>query len=140
MTSKPRKRPTEDILEILRKDLDSARDLLGRENDAFNSDRLLRLSAEALLGRIGEAAKLLPDDVANGIFGADREAWIAQRIVVNHIYHRLDYDEVWATLDADVPVVANRLADRDKSDRSLGGRRRRKPTPNRRPPRPPGAA
>lgn len=124
MTPKPRKRPAADILATLRKDLDSAHDLVGRGNDAFNSDRLLRLSAEALLGRIGEAAKLLSDDVAEDVFGADREAWIAQRIVVDHVYHRLDYDEVWATLHADVPVVAERLADKDNRDRDRKDRRR----------------
>ncbi len=108
----------------LRTDLDSARDLVGRGHDAFNADRLLRLSAEALLGRIGEAARLLSDDVADDVFGADRDAWIAQRIVVDHIYHRLDYEEVWATLNADVRVVAERLVDRDRKDQDPEGRRR----------------
>lgn len=54
----------------------------------------------------------MPEDVADAVFGADREAWIAQRIIVDHIYHRLDYDEVWSTLDADVPVVIEMLARR----------------------------
>ncbi len=114
MTPNPQNRNVDDILATLRDDLASARELVRRGADAYRSDRLLRLSAEAILGRLGETAKLLPVDLANEVFGTDREAWIAQRIIVDHIYHRLDYDEVWATLDADVPVVAERLAARDQ--------------------------
>ncbi len=81
-----------------------------RGKKAFQSDRLLRVSAEAILGRIGEAARLLSGDLADEVFGPDRDGWIAQRILVDHVYHRLDYDEVWATLDTDVAAVGERLA------------------------------
>jgi len=114
VTPKPQNRKVDDMLTTLRDDLASARELVRRGKDAYRSDRLLRLSAEAILGRLGETAKLLPDDLAADVFGTDREAWIAQRIIVDHIYHRLDYDEVWATLDTDVAVVGERLAARDQ--------------------------
>ena len=110
MTPGLRRGRAEDILATLREDLESARELVRRGKEAFETDRLLRLSAEALLGRIGEAARLLPDDVANAVFGTDREAWVAQRVIVDHIYHRLDYDEVWSTLESDVPVVTRMLS------------------------------
>ena len=97
----------------------SARDLVGRGRLAFDSDRVLRLSAEAILGRIGETAKVVPNDVAEEIFGSDRAAWIAQRIVVDHLYHRLDYGEVWATLENDIPVLSARLSAREERLRNL---------------------
>jgi len=31
------------------------------------------------------------------------------RILVDHIYHRLDYDALWKTLEADVPRLRERL-------------------------------
>ena len=31
------------------------------------------------------------------------------RILVDHIYHRLDYDALWKTLEADVPLLRERL-------------------------------
>jgi len=102
------------MLTTLRDDLATTRELVRWGKDAYRSDRLLRLSAKAILGRLGETAELMPDDLANELFGTDREAWIAQRILVDHIYHRLDYDEVWATLDTDVAAVADRLAARDQ--------------------------
>ncbi len=120
MSPKPKKRPVDAILTTLREDVASAGELVRRGKDAYMSDRLLRLSAEAILGRVGETAKLLPDDLADEVFGADREAWIAQRIIVDHIYHRLDYDEVWATLGSDVAVVADRLAARDQQSGTSG--------------------
>lgn len=94
MTSLPPKRPVEAVLASLREAIGSARELVERGKEAFDSDRLLRLSAEAILGRIGEIARLLPDDPADELFGADRRAWVAQRIVVDHVYHRLNYDRV----------------------------------------------
>ena len=124
MTAKPKKRSVDDILATLREDLASAADLVGRGKDAFDSDRLLRLSAEAILGRVGEAAKLLPDDVADDLFSPDRTAWIAQRIIVDHVYHRLNYDRVWATLNTDVTVVAGSLAAMDDRVRNLEDQQR----------------
>ncbi len=124
MTAKPKKRPVEDTLGTLREDLASARDLVERGKDAFDSDRLLRLSAEAILGRIGEVARVLPDDLGDDVFAPDRKAWIAQRIIVDHVYHRLNYDRVWATLSTDVPALAARLAARDERVRNLDDQRR----------------
>lgn len=109
MTPRSERQRVEAVLSTLREDIESARDLVGRGREAFDADRLLRLSAEAILGRIGEAAKVLPDQVAQDVFGSDRTAWIGQRIVVDHIYHRLDYAAVWATLISDVSALADRL-------------------------------
>jgi len=108
------------MLASLREDIGSARELVERGKDAFDSDRLLRLSAEAILGRIGEIARLLPDDPADELFGADRRAWVAQRIVVDHVYHRLNYDRVWATLITDVTRLGGTLADKDARTRQPG--------------------
>ena len=121
-------RRIDNVLGALREDVASARDLVGRRRQAYDTDRLLPLSAEAILGRIGEVAKILPDGVAEEIFGDDRAAWIGQRIVVDHLYHRLDYGEVWATIETDVAGLGERLSDRTSAcatcRRRLGSRHR----------------
>lgn len=86
---------------------DAAEELVGRGRAVFDEDRLLRLAAEAVIGRIGDAAEKLL-----AIFGDDlpldvpwREV-VGNRIVVDHAYHRVDYEIVWASLVSDVPAMA----------------------------------
>lgn len=77
----------------------------GRE--AFMSDRLLQLAAEALVQRIGEAANRLPE----GFRAAHREIpWRAvrgMRNVVARGYHVVDYSIVWETLSVQLPAIAD---------------------------------
>ena len=85
---------------------DKAAALVTRGRTAFDADEMLRLAGEAILGRIGDAADKLythfGQDLPDGIPWSDI---VGNRILVDHIYHRIDYDVVWATLEQDVPIV-----------------------------------
>jgi uncharacterized protein with HEPN domain len=82
-------------------------DLVARGRQAYDDDRMLRLAAEAIIGRIGDAAAKLRDQVGDEL--PSEIPWndvIANRIVVDHAYHRVDYTTVWNTLESDVPELA----------------------------------
>lgn len=89
---------------------DKAADLVARGRDAFDRDEMLRLAGEAILGRIGDAAEKLyahfGDELPDGIPWSEI---VGNRILVDHVYHRIDYDVVWATLEQDVPVLHGEL-------------------------------
>jgi uncharacterized protein with HEPN domain len=85
---------------------EAAQELVGRGRHAYDSDRLLRLAAEAIIGRVGDAAAKLRDRVGDAL--PDSVPWedvIANRIVVDHVYHRVDYVALWNTLERDVPEL-----------------------------------
>ena len=84
----------------------AAADIVARGLDSWNADRLLRLAGEAVIGRIGDAASKLPAEVRADMPGIPWDAIRANRILVTHIYHRIDYAIVWETLVRDVPRLA----------------------------------
>lgn len=103
-------RATAKILGDLLDSADAGAELIARGRAAFDDDRLLRLAGEAVIGRIGDAARKLlaefgeqlPSDIPwSDVVGA--------RIVVDHAYHRVDYDVIWSTLERDVPALAASL-------------------------------
>lgn len=44
----------------------------------------------------------------------------ANRVLVAHIYHRIDYEILWETLRQDVPRLATELGNWQHQERSLG--------------------
>lgn len=77
---------------------------MARGRHVYDDDRMLRLAGEAIVGRIGDAAAKLRDQVDDEL--PSEIPWddvIANRIVVDHAYHRVDYATVWNTLAQDVP-------------------------------------
>ncbi|HEX9991833.1 MAG TPA: hypothetical protein VGB14_02795 [Acidimicrobiales bacterium] len=103
------RRPSDDVLGTLREDLVSAADLVFRGRRAYDGDRLLRLAAEAVLARVGQAADTLPDDVASAVFGGERDDWLDRRAPEATGDTRVDHDEVWVTLSEGAPVLLERL-------------------------------
>lgn len=63
----------------------------------------LRLAGEAVIGRIGDVASKLPDSVIEGTREVPWDDVKGMRIVVDHVYHAVDYNIVWETLRDDVP-------------------------------------
>ncbi|MXP22024.1 DUF86 domain-containing protein [Gordonia sp. HNM0687] len=57
-------------------------------------------AAEAVVGRIGEAASHLPVEFRNAYAGQPWDLIIGIRIVVDHRYRSLDYNQVWTALEA----------------------------------------
>jgi len=84
----------------------AADEIVNRGIDAWNSDRLLRLAGEAVINRIGDAANKLPEEVRNAIPEVPWDEIRSNRILVAHIYHRIDYQIIWETLVHDVPPLA----------------------------------
>jgi uncharacterized protein with HEPN domain len=101
MAREPRK-VVGDLLEAC----DQAAAIVARGRRRFDDDEIHRLAAEAVLGRIGDAAKKL-----HAVYGDDlppQVPWseiIGLRIIVDHAYHKIDYGIVWSTLEQDVPVL-----------------------------------
>lgn len=85
-------------------------ELVERGREAYKSDRMLRLAGEALIGRIGDSASKLRDQLGEEIpGGVPWDDVIANRIIVDHVYHRVDYDLLWNTLERDVPQLGTAL-------------------------------
>ena len=86
-------RPVDEIVADLLDAVGAASELVERGRDAYDTDRLLRLAGEAVIGRIGDSAAKLRDQHGDDL---PREVpWddvIADRIIVDHVYHRVDYD------------------------------------------------
>lgn len=74
---------------------------LGRER--WDTERPLRLAGEAVIGRLGDIATKLPDEVIKATPEIPWREVKGMRIIAAHAYHRIDYDEVWVTLRDDVP-------------------------------------
>jgi len=99
----------DDTLDDIEDVAEAAEDLVGRGRNAWDEDRLLRLAGEAVIGRIADASNRLPDDVKAAVPDVPWDDIRDIRILVDHIYHRVDYDSLWQTLATDVPDLLTRL-------------------------------
>jgi uncharacterized protein with HEPN domain len=88
---------------------DAAAEIVARGKDAWQQDRLLRLAGEAVISRIGDAAAKLPKQVQAAMPAVPWDDIRANRILVAHIYHRIDYEILWETLARDVPSLASEI-------------------------------
>lgn len=85
-------------------------ELVERGRKAYESDRMMRLAGEALIGRIGDSASKLRDQLGEEVpEGVPWDDVIANRIIVDHVYHRIDYEILWTTLERDVPQLGATL-------------------------------
>jgi uncharacterized protein with HEPN domain len=66
---------------------------------------ILRLAAEAVVNRLGDAAGKLPDEVRSAMPAVPWDEIRANRVLVAHICHRIDPEILWATTQ-DVPRLA----------------------------------
>lgn len=62
-----------------------------------------------MIGRIADAANRLPGEIKDAVPEIAWEDIRGIRILVDHIYHRVDYDALWQTLSSDVPDLLDRL-------------------------------
>ena len=120
MTNPPkRRRPVDAIMADIEQAGKAAADLIGRGKEEWDADFLLRLAGEAVIGRITEAAHRLPDEVKSSLADVPWDDLRDLRILVDHIYHRIDYEILWETLRTDVPHLLNRLRGWTESGGSL---------------------
>jgi uncharacterized protein with HEPN domain len=80
-----------------------ADEIVRRGRASFEADPVAQFGAEAMVGRIGDAAAKLPDEIRAAMPPIPWKEIIGFRIIVDHAYHRLDYGRVWNTLCEDIP-------------------------------------
>ena len=80
--------------------------LVERGRDAYEADEMLRLAAEAILHRIGEAVARLSDDFTKAHRQVNWRPMKGMRNLVAHEYGAVDYNILWNSLEHDLPQEA----------------------------------
>jgi uncharacterized protein with HEPN domain len=96
-------RGLDDLLADLAEAADAAAELVRLGKERWDSERPLRLAGEAVIGRVGDIATKLPDEVTEATPEIPWRKVKGMRIIAAHAYHRIDYEEVWVTLRGDMP-------------------------------------
>jgi len=95
--------------------------LVARGKDDYDHDEMLRLAAEALLHKLGEAVARLERDDPELVAEHPEVSWRAMkgiRNLVAHDYGAVDYEIVWTALQQNLPQEAahvRRILDLDPS-------------------------
>lgn len=108
MTGK-RRRSDDEIIADIEHAAQAAAELVARGKEAWDRDELLRLAGEAVIGRVADAAGRLPDEIRASITDVPWDDIRDIRILVDHNYHRVDYEVLWVTLERDVPFLLERI-------------------------------
>lgn len=90
---------------------DAAGRLVARGHEAYSRDETLRLAAEALLHKIGEAVGRLPQEFTDDHPEVPWRAMKATRNLVAHEYEQIDYDIIWNALATRLPASAEVMRD-----------------------------
>lgn len=104
-----KRRPVDSIVADIEQAAEAAAQLIARGRSAWDADFLLRLAGEAVIGRIGDATNRLPEEVKTAIPNVPWDDIRDIRILVDRIYHRIDYDALRRTLEDDVPRLVAEL-------------------------------
>ena len=91
-----------DLLEFT----DMAARLVARGRAAYDADEALRLAAEAITHRIGEAVSRLSEEFVTDHPQIEWRKVKGMRNIVTHEYARIDYTIVWNALALRVPEIA----------------------------------
>lgn len=111
MISEKRRPPIDAVITDIEEAGEAAADLIGRGRKAWEDDVLHRLAGEAVIGRIADATTRLPKEIKNSMPDVPWDDIRDIRILVDHIYHRVDYEILWRTLTEDVPHLRRKLKD-----------------------------
>jgi uncharacterized protein with HEPN domain len=109
MAGTGQRRPVAAVLADIEDAAGAASEIVARGKSAWDDDRLLRLAGEAAIGRIADAAGRLPDHVKRAMPHVPWDDIRDIRIVVDHVYHRIDTEALWRTLEEDVPLLLEHL-------------------------------
>lgn len=77
--------------------------LVARGKGCYDTDETMRLAAEAILHRIGEAVSRLPDEFVAAHPAVEWRLLKATRNIVAHQYARIDHDIIWAGPAGKIP-------------------------------------
>lgn len=98
-----------ELLDDLDEAVDAAKELVACGRERWEHERPLRLAGEAVIGRIGDVASKLPDQLLEETREVPWDDVRGMRIVVDHVYHAVDYNIVWQTLRDDAPTLGNAI-------------------------------
>ena len=103
----------------MRADLDRIRDILGAISEiekyaglgreALESNELVRVWMVHYLQLIGEAAGKLSGEFRQRHSELPWEEIIAMRNILVHHYFEVDMDEIWSSIEKDLPVLRRRV-------------------------------
>lgn len=88
---------------------DTAARLVARGRTNYDSDEALRLAAEAIMHKIGEAVARLPGEFIGEHPDVAWRSMKAARNIVAHDYEQVDYDILWNVLANRMPAEAERI-------------------------------
>lgn len=98
-----RDRKVRQTLEDLRDFATIANDLVTRGYEVFIADQVLQLAGEAIITRVGEAAKRLPEAFQQDFPQIRWRPIIDMRNRLVHHYEATDPDQVWTALEVSLP-------------------------------------
>lgn len=87
----------------------SADRLVARGREIFDNDEVARLASEAIVSRLGEAVRRLPESFRDQHPSQRWAAMLGTRNLVAHDYARIDHDIIWNALQIEVPKLRNFL-------------------------------
>ena len=87
----------------------SADRLVARGRKVFNNDEVARLASEAIISRLGEAVRRLPETFRDLHPSQRWGAMLGTRNLVAHEYSRIDHDIIWNALQVEVPKLRSFL-------------------------------
>lgn len=102
----PEKRSQNDVISDLLGACGEAAELVGRGRSSYDNDVLLRRAAEAIIGRIGDAAGRLDPAFKAALADVPWKQIHDARIRVDHIYFRIEPRVLWTMLEESVPRLA----------------------------------
>jgi uncharacterized protein with HEPN domain len=102
-------RGVDDLLADLAEAVDAAAELVDLGRERWDAERPLRLTGEAVIGRLADVATKLPDEVLKATPDIPWREVKGMRIIAAHAYHRIDYATVWVTLRDDVPRIGEAI-------------------------------
>ena len=83
--------------------------LVARGRPAYDADETLRLAAEAILHKIGEAVTRLPEEFLAAHPEIPWRGMRAARNLVAHRYEQVDYGLIWDGFAKDLPHTAEQI-------------------------------
>ena len=96
-------RPVDKLLDDILAAIAVGEEIVRRGRESFDRDGVLQYGAEAVIGHIGDAASKLPPETRAAMPDVPWKAIVGARIMVDHVYHRLDHGRLWLTLVEDLP-------------------------------------
>jgi uncharacterized protein with HEPN domain len=98
-----------ETLQDLRDFFTEARLVASRGEEAFKGDRILQLAGEAVVTRIAEAVSRLSHEYKNAHNDVPWHLIRGMRNIIIHDYHKTSLEDVWVTLQKDLPNLARLL-------------------------------